>query len=166
MNTKLLAGFQTTIGSGVKRRSAVELVEFKDEALRDEFNGYPKDGVTLNPVLRAVILGIGYYLAQKGQKPLLATCFSRTKDENDALSGSNPVGAHLRGDAGDFRVKDPLTGLERYSQGDIDALIKHVKATWGNMVHILLHSPQGGAPHIHININYPFSRGAKVWGNQ
>lgn len=122
------------------------MVKFKDDSsrLQDEF----KTKIDLR--LQFLLLELAAFIWDRWQKQTTITCLLRTPTENDALPGSNPQSAHIRGDAADLRTHN-------YTNIEVDEIVKYVKHHWGEVVHCIFHNPGGNAPHIHININWPFS---------
>lgn len=122
------------------------LVKFKDNLarLQDEFDS------KIDHRLQYILTGLGSYVRARYGKDLVVTCLLRDAAENAALPGSNPQSAHLRGDAADVRSRD-------FTTQEVEAIVAHIKKQWGPVVHCIYHTPTGGGPHIHLNINWPYS---------
>ena len=121
-------------------------VKFKDDSarLKDEFDS------KVDHRLQYILTNLAGWIDANLNKELVITCLLRDATENAALPGSNPQSAHLRGDAADIRSRD-------FTTQEVDAIVAFIKKQWGPVVHCLFHNPGGNAPHIHLNINWPYS---------
>lgn len=80
---------------------------------------------------------------------LTITCLMRTEEENKKVGG-RPFSSHLTGRAADIRTWNMKPELK-------DAIQRYLWKTWGKeFLHVVV-SEHGTAPHIHVNINYPFA---------
>ena len=97
--------------------------------------------------LRAVLLDLHAYTMREFNLPVVVTCLSRTKEENEAIGGYE-FSAHLDGRGGDIRVKyRPATVVK--------AMEDYLREKWGDFLYVVVHDT-GSGNHLHLNIRYRY----------
>lgn len=112
--------------------------------LEDEFWNH------LDPRMCGMAHDLGFGLYRKAEKQLILTCIGRTKEENDAVGGSE-YSAHLFRNAcchaWDARVHH-LTGEE------VDWCVRRIKNRWDPKVYYVVVHGKGPNRHLHTNVRY------------
>jgi len=109
----------------------------------------------IDPRLRAIALGLEWFIAKKLKKNMTITCIGRTKKENDACGG-HIYSAHIIREnewirAFDMRSRD-------YSAEEIEAITDYLDSCWNGNGYFLnvVATSHGTGPHIHLNIRYKY----------
>lgn len=105
----------------------------------------------IDPRLAAMLMLLAFWVWREFGKAIWITCLNRDDATNAAVDGK-PKSSHKSGRAADLRSSNFLPV-------EIEKIIDYVRSTWGSKFVHIIHHDSGRGEHIHMNINYPFTRG-------
>lgn len=115
----------------------------------------------IDPKTRAVLLELDYFTVQQFGINLTITCLVRTPQEQMRLNPRRPKSSHVIDIELRFYGRGADVRSHVFTPQQAAIIEKHIKDTWGDMVHFK-HHDSGSGDHFHINVNRAYATRKEV----